>query len=236
MQSEEQIVSEMMRRGTYFKEARAWYQAIYINIIPERAFFLLVGLIAGLTGFFGFVAFTDLMPLVDRPPIVIYAKDIAEDVPYLTRVRQSREPLNEAMTRFFILSYVSNRESYNAADAAVSQAFVAAHSDPSTLNSYLPTVNPQTLRAQLGESGEREVLLQDYALNTKVEPPIATVLFTTTDKVNGQAVQSHWRVTIGFYYTPMIVKEGVDKQYGTAIIETEDPQFQVVNYVREKLP
>ncbi len=238
MDNEDQTVAEMIRNGSYFREARAWYQTVYINIIPDRAFFLLITLLATLTGMCGVIAFTDITPIVPRQPALIPSRDIYADVPSLTRLRADKEHIDVALQRFFIISYINNRESYDAEHASAAKAFISAHADPSVLPEYLSSIdaaNPQSLPNVLGANGARNVRLQSYSLNSAVEPPVATVLFTTTDTINDTTTTTNWRATLAFYYTPIIVKEVVDKQSGETIIQTEDPQFQVVKYDREKL-
>lgn len=238
MASEEQEVAKLMRNGTYFKEAHAWYQTLYIRPISERSFFLVIGLLAGFIGVCGVLSFMALLPIHSRPLMVIASNDIESEVPSITRLRTGQEPVDPAMRRFFLSAYVSTRESYSESNAAANRAFVLAHSDPATVTAYLATMandHPQNPVNVVGAKGRREVEILDVTINDQVEPPIASVRYYVQDTANGQSTRTTWLATVGYYYTPLILKEVVDKDSGETIIATEEPQFQVVQYERQPI-
>jgi len=238
MNKDEQDIAQSVRNGSYFKEALAWYQALYINPVAERAQFLIIGIIASLVGVCGVLAMLRLLPITARPPILLPSSAVYQEIPRITPLRERQEPLNVAMRRFFLVSYVSARESYIAGEFPRAYAFVGAHSDQSVAQEYLVAIsrdNPQSALRQVGDTGKRQIEVQSLVLNEKIDPPIATVTYTQYDTVGEQNTQTLWQAEIVYNYTPLNVKEVVDKDSGETIIETEEPQFQVIKYARQQV-
>ena len=237
MSNEEQEVATLVRSGAYFKEALAWYQTRYIAPIAERAFFLIIAATASLIGLVALIAVMRLMPLSSHPAILIPSPDIYQQVPKIIGLRERTEPLNVAMRKFFLIVYLSERESYKASEFATAAAFVGAHSDPAVGKEYLAAIarqNPQSALHQVGDAGERKVEVRSLSINEKVDPPLATMTYFSYDIVGEQSTRTLWQATVAFNYTPLIVKEVVDKDSGETIIQTEEPQFQVVKYERQQ--
>lgn len=235
--NEDLETAKLVRSGAYYKDALSWYQAVYIGPISERSFFLIIGGLAGLIGLIALASFIALMPIHARPGVLVKNGDVSGQVFSLSPLRARGQSLNDAMLNFYINAYVGARESYVPSQAEVLKAFASAHSDPGTLSSYLAQIdpaNPQSPQRSAGTAGQRLVEPVSISMNKSVEPPIAQVQYYTYDGERGQSPHL-WQVTLGYYYTPMEVKEVVDKDSGQTIIRTEEPQFQVVQYERQPL-
>jgi type IV secretory pathway component VirB8 len=143
------------------------------------------------------------------------------------------------MLRFFVGAYVSARESYSAATYEASLAFVAAHSDEAALKAYVAIydkANPQSPAAILGANGRRMVGIQSIDVNEKTQPPSVTVNFTTELDGVSTASKTRWTAVIQYLYSDFIVTTVTDPETGEETLTTQDPQFQVVNYVLSKAP
>ena len=226
-------VAQLIRNGDYFSDACAWYQTVYIRQIADRAFFLLIGISALLIGGIAILAFFDLLPIVDHHPTLIANPRIDTQQLSIRPLKEKNESIDAAMQRFFITSYIEKRESYRLRGGDLAKAFVAAHSDPVSLQAYLNEIspqNPKSIAAMVGQGNERIAIAGEIEVNEKVEPHVAQANYWVYDIVNGQFVRTQHRATMGFYFTPVGVKEVVDKDTGETIIQTEEPQFQVVQY------
>lgn len=229
----------MIRSGQYFTEARAWYAAMYIGPIAERSFFLIIAALATMIALVGFLAVSGLMPITERPGIIIRSDRIDEVVPHLSRVKPVGTPIEPAMETAFLELYVNKREGYEVSHYVSNYAFVVAHSDQPTGAAYAQMyagTNPQSPAAILGYNGQRIVQVDSIQINDKVEPRTATIAFHT-DLINvaANSATTRWTAQLQYYYTPTIVTPGKDAT-GNATITTQDPQFQVVNYVLTKAP
>lgn len=96
--------------------------------------------------------------------------------------------------------------------------------------------NPQSPAAILGARGSRIVEIQSIAINDTVEPNTATVQFTTELKGTETTSKTRWTATLQYLYSDLTVEPVIDPETGKENITTQDPQFQVVNYVLSQTP
>ena len=228
-----QETAQLIRSGRYFDTAVDWYAAVYISKISERAIFLIVLLLAIVISLLCVGAFSSLTPIVQPRGILLVNTDIDKWKMSISGLRSKDENMDAAMRKFFISTYVASRESHRGATLNASKAFITAHSDPLVMQAYANEIspqNPQNIAAKLGSGGERVVDITDLVVNEKSEPHVANVTFVTHDLLGGQVTSLQRQATLAFYYTPLTVKEVVDKDSGKVIIKTEEPQFQVVQY------
>jgi type IV secretory pathway component VirB8 len=231
--NEAQEIAQMIRSGRYFSDAREWYATVYISQIADRAFFFVVLAVAAVIAFLCIGALGALTPIVAPRFILLSNTDIDKKQLSIYPLRGKEEAMDAAMRRFFISAYVISRESYQPRNAEASKAFVLAHSDPLVAQGYAGAIapgNPDSLPLTLGNGNERTVEVASIIINDKSEPPVANIVFITHDTSGDQVTSVQRRATLAFYYTPLTVKEVVDKDSGDTIIQTEEPQFQVIQY------
>jgi type IV secretory pathway component VirB8 len=238
--SEQAEVTDAIRSGAYFEQSRDWYRTIYIGPIPERTFFLIIALLAGLVAVGSVIALMAFLPITERPPIVLANNQINDVVPQISHIKPNKSaPLNPALMNFFVLNYVTIYETYNAKDYAANFNFIQAHSDAATFAQYATaygSTNPQSPAAILGATGERDVTIDSIDINDKVDPHTAKVNFTTELVGIPTANKTRWTATIQFYYSDLTVTEGKDPTTGETTTTIKDPQFQVVNYAVSQIP
>src|SRR5262245_9442337 len=126
---ENQNIAELVRSGAYFDEARKWYQALYIGPISERTFFLIIAGLAIMVGITGMVAVVLLLPLKERPAILVANERLDDTALDLMRMRPAHAALHSGMREFMLGQYVIRRESYDAVRYSKYYAFIHAHSD-----------------------------------------------------------------------------------------------------------
>jgi type IV secretory pathway component VirB8 len=237
MHDNSQETAQLVESGQYFERARAWYRAIYVAPISERAFFLLVATLASAVALVGFTAVLGLLPLTERPAVLVAAVDVDETVPSLSRVKEKGQPLPQALMHFFIESYVRAREGYAAGDYARNYNFIRAQSDDLAFQAYLATydkANPQSPAAILGSSAQRLVRVHSITVDESKDPKIANVAFSTEIEGRDLPSRTNWTATLQFVYTDLVMAESVDPKTGETQQITEDPQFKVVDYVLTK--
>lgn len=231
---EQQHVNELIRSGSYFEEARRWYQTLYIGPIAERTFFLIVASLAGLVALAGIISVLSLLPIIERPALLIPNDRLSEVALGLKRMRTHYRPIDQAMQEFFVKQYVFMRESYDAVHYPKDYAFIHAHSDKPTFDAYAnsyDTANPESPLVTLGERGQRLVRIHWADVNESSEPKVATVRFSTETIIGDAATIREWTATIGFYYSALAVTPVTDPATGEMRTQTQEPVFKVVNYV-----
>jgi type IV secretory pathway component VirB8 len=234
MDTDSKQIAEMVRSGEYFEQSRQWYRTIYIGPLSERTFFLLISLMAGLVAFFAFVAILAFLPVTDRPPLLVATDRIDETVPHLQELQPKGMPINTALMRFFAKTYVERREGYSADSYARDYYFIKAQSDPIAFKDYLASygsTNPQSPAAILGRQGKRRVTIESIDIRSGSDPKTATVQFSTDVEGTSNPTHAEWTAVLQFYYTDLVVTPVRDLQTNQEIFKTQDPQFQVVNYV-----
>lgn len=233
MKSDDHEATELMRSGAYYDQARKWYKTLYIGPIAERSFFLIVASLAGIVGIVGFFAFVGLMPVTERPGILIANPRIDDTVPNVIRLRNGGEPMNDALRRYYVVQYVLSRESYDAANFAKNSRFVTAYSAGPVAEAYVAAVgptNPRNPAALLGAYGKRQVGIQSVVVNAGADPQTATVKFSTDLVGVGNSTRTQWTATLQFYYSDAVATNVADPETGAETVSMQEPTFQVVNY------
>lgn len=234
MAQENETIADLIRSGAYFKESRAWYQAVYIGPVSERTFFLIIAIMAMVVFAISVMGLRALLPLVDRPKIVIAAGDRPDEVErYLVPLRESRADVNTAIARFFVLTYVGSREGYSAQSYQPNAAFVQAHSNAASFASFSANYsvsNPQSPAAKLGVHGKRVIQMESASIDFKGDSGSATVGFSAQASNGVEHEKSQWTAKLDFTYTGLELASD-EAQKNKAGIVIKDPQFQVVNYV-----
>ncbi len=235
-------IAERIESGEYFKRARVWYQTVYVAPISERSFFLIIALFAGIIALCGFIAVMRLMPMTERPGILIRGENIDDAVPQISKLRERGGDVNQALINFFVATYVERRESYAAEEYDVNYRFIHAQSDTPTFEKYVAgydRANPESPAARLEQTGQRVVTIRSINISPITnfeEPAVATIEFTTRIDGRDSESRTNWTATLQFIYTDLQVIDGVDPKTGKKIEASQDPQFKVVDYVLTKTP
>lgn len=219
--------------GEYFEASRAWYQAIYIGSVSERALFLVIAGMASVVALLAIMSLKALLPITERQGILISASRIDDTVPQMVPLKSQGDSLRHALQNFFLRSYVYKRESYSAADFAANYRFIQAQSDPSVFAEYHALYGEQQVNSPvsiLGATGRRLVTIHSIDINDSVEPNLATVKFSTEVVGVGAGSHANWTAVLQFYYTDLSVVPTVDATTGVRGYRTQDPLFQVVHY------
>ena len=239
MPEQDKQIADAIRSGTYFVQARQWFEAIYIGPISERTFFLIIACLAGLVAFFSLAAVIRFLPITNRDPVLVYATDRPDDV-YMTLVplTEKREPINPAITEFFVTQYVLAREGYFSQTFASNARFVRAQSDVGAYNAYATNYSPSNASspfAGLGEYGQRLITMRSVRIDpVRDGKGTAEVTFTAQTKGLDTASTTNWTAKLDYIYTELTTELVENAQTGDKDLRVSDPQFQVVNYVLQQ--
>ncbi len=236
---EQDEVAAKIADGSYFDEARKWYDILYIGPISERIFFIIITFIAVLITIFATMSVINLLPIKPRIPFVYRAKDFIGEIPHMIRLKAANEESNPALIKYYLKTYVRMRESYNEDRFLMQWAFMQHYNDAKTFQEYDRLTNPNNPRSpirQYGKYADVEVAIQSVTYDKSVTPYRGTVNFSTEVIGNNQKNKTNWTATISFEYTDLKETSYYSEKYGDYVLEYEEPTFRVVSYdVRERL-
>ena len=226
-------LTELIKSGEYYRRAHEWYRAIYIGPISERSFFLIIALMAVTVSAMGFAALMYILPITDRPAIMVTNSRIDDAVPRISRLRPERAELNESLQEFFLENYVARREGYSATQYDGNYRFIQAQSDEASFADYAARYDRNNLNspaAILGSIGSRVVTVNAINIDTSTEPHVAWVSFSTDIVGINNGSHANWTAVLKYYYTEMMVTSVENPITHVELYETQDPQFKVVHY------
>jgi type IV secretory pathway component VirB8 len=237
-------IAESIRNGTYFGDARRWYEAVYIGPISERSFFLIIAILATVVAIFGIVSVKRLMPITKHQAVLIRGGDRAEEVQAsLVELAPKRVPMNPAIAQFFVATYVQLRESYDSRAFTANARFIKGQSNDAAYAAYAAAYDPANAAspfAEMGDVGQRQVVLDSVAIK-KIDTPDnspgrmnATVVFTTESTGVATPTKTRWTANIEFIYTELTTKVVDNAETRQKDLQITDPHFQVVNYVLQQ--
>lgn len=234
MAQDSEQLAEAVRSGEYFEQSRAWYRTVYIGPISERSFYLVVVIIAVLIALMAALALKLFLPVTSRPGILIGNERLFDTMPRLVPLRDKGSDMDRSLVKFFIANYVTKRESYAEGDYVSNYLFVRAQSDEATFAQYASvynSANPNSPAAILGSNGQRVVTLQGFESDFNTPVATARVSFSTELQGIEGGSRANWTAEIKYRYTPLVVTPTIDSTTGRESYRTQDPSFQVVNYV-----
>ncbi|MBY0354752.1 MAG: hypothetical protein K2Q12_03375 [Rickettsiales bacterium] len=228
MQLEDNVIIEELDREAYFNEARSWYSAIYLSVISERYFFIILTTIASLTGLIAVIALLRLLPLNPREPFLYLADNAYEQIPLVKPIKSYRtQDINDALRRFFLVEYVLRREGYSSSTLIQRMNFMRNHSDKVAFGDYAARMdvrNPNSPVQKLGVYANRAITVdtakvQLQPVPNKPEYYQASVSFIADTYGSKENTSAPARADIIFYYKDLIVAQTKDME--------EDKPFQI---------
>ena len=221
MTDESEDLADPVEDTAYFDEARKWYSTVYLSVISERYFFIILTTIAILTGVIALTAIIRLMPINPRAPFLYLADNAYEQVPIIKPIKTYRtQDINDALRRFFIAEYVMQREGYSSSTVSPRLNFVRSHSSKEAFAryaAYMDVRNKNSPVQQLGIYYVKNVSPSSASLEVM---PIegrpnyfrASMPFTVNLAGPGTSRQTIYRADIEFFYKDLIVEQTKDME------------------------
>lgn len=240
MATEHEDIANALEDGSYFAQAREWYNTVYLNPISERVFFIVVTSLAAGVFIMAFLAFVYLLPIKPRIPFVYRTKDIVGTIPNMIRLKEPSEPTNPALIRYYVGTYVSMRESYSEAKFLVNRAFMQHYSDENVFDEYNRQTHPSNPRSPIRRFGKYifvETKIENVVVDRASAGPSKAIIDFSTDEIGPDGrKKAQWTATVAFYYTDLVERDVIDPRTGEITLDYDQPTFQVVSYdVKERL-
>jgi type IV secretion system protein VirB8 len=211
-------IAEMIRSGEYFRDALRWYDEKYHAPIIEKAYSIMITLVAVIATCFAVVGFLRFLPIEESATVVSTASNVEERDFSLQRLSVNTRYTNHALLKYFVNEYVIRRENYSAAMLDRDVKRIKAQSSPEVFKSYSQSLNPSnpqspitrferhTQRSITIDSAQFAAASQSFDAE-KVIPTQATVHFTATVTNAKGAEKSAFKAVVTFSYTPVRVDQ-----------------------------
>lgn len=207
-------ISEKVRSGEYFRDARAVADFDLHEPMSERYVYIFLTILALTILITAVIAWQGLFPLKPRIPFIFITNDIVEDYPHIKSLADyTGENPNSALRRFLISNYVQTREEYDAATFDRNHNAVQKLSTTNVVDAYenfITPTNPESPISLYQRNTIRKInILQIKIPNNAVETDDsgkpkefrASVVFDATlikDDVEGSTTRH--QVDIAFKY------------------------------------
>jgi len=236
MQDEE--LYQRIKDGSYYEDGRDWYSMVYMSLMSERFFFIMLSSLALTALFLAVVSFFSILPL---KPIETFLYENPKGATHFAHLRQLRESkdqsVNAAVRQFMLEHYVTHRESYERAKYGFFVKVVQQNSDDNTFKSYRRTIdrsNPNSPITLYGAASVRTVTIESLRIK-----PVKDEENRYTASVNYAALVrspkgnnvSDWTAEVEFYYKDVSVVDADNTD-----ISPDDPveispmEFKVTDY------
>ncbi len=239
-QPDNEEIATRIREGTYFEEARRWYDVVYLNPISERYFFVVVVVLGVLIFLFSFSGLMGLMPLKPREPFVYPNENMVDLLPRIERLREDADAdVNKVISEYYLAQYVRMREGYYEPEFTKYRRFMQNYSDNAVYNEYNRMIQPSNPRSpvrQYGKHNMRNIDIRQIQVNRAVEPDEAVINFTA-EVITAQGIEkSNWTARVKFFYSGISQQELDAAANGGEDTRLTMPEFQVVGYnVQEQM-
>jgi type IV secretory pathway component VirB8 len=253
-------IAETIESGEFFQESKKWYKVLYLSILTDRCFYIMIMLLAGLSALFGIIGFLQLLPISPTQPLLFPMKDSIRDTPLMSRLRDDiYEPVNLALARYHVDAYVRKREDYDFEKVQSRFRFLKGYSDKATMDAYSRYINPASPRSPINKyqkNASRNIDVTSITvrradgqiINWETQDKgnlIADVYFSARELYPIKVQDSNWRATVEFYYDPLRIKQraptvpemilGLPKEITQPEHKIEPMTFIVTSYSVEEL-
>jgi len=228
-------ITDSIRSGEYFNQARKWYFILFSNPIAERSFYLLTLAVAVFTLLIAATSLVYILPVSEPYAFLLQNNHMDKTIPRIVRLRKdSSESQDVAMMRYFARTYVEQRETYSVDSFELSGKFMANYSDEATYRGYLQlmdTANPSSPRLLFADPWlKRFIEPTSVQLNLDTQPYQALVRFNASIRGNNQTDVVSYTADLRFLYSPLQAVSELDSVTGEKVIRFKQPEFQVVSY------
>lgn len=208
----------------YFAEARSWDFDRAREANKQKRIAYIVGA-GGIAFGLAMLAWHVAAPLRSVEPYVIRVDRQTGAIDVITRLTNTRNiTADEAVNKFFLSTYVREREGWNASAAQEMYRKVLALSVPQEQEKFAAQRRPQNPNSPAALYKAGEVISVAVRNITFINPRVAQIRFTRTTTLPGNVVDqtANWVATINFKY--------VDKPETEAGRLDNPLGFQVVSY------
>lgn len=203
-------LTEKIRSGEYYREARNMYDMEVHDTMAERYFYVLITVLSTLILIISVVAMRSFYPLEVSVPFIYSPNDIVEDRPQMRSLLDYKgEDPSAAVLRFLVKNYVIAHEEYQITNLAQRANSVKSQSAPGVVQEYeqiMDARNPESPVAQYQRHSRRHINVLSLR-PTSDEGTEMEVLYDATVESKTEVKKSHWKANITFRYNGIELDE-----------------------------
>lgn len=226
------FVKSSVKDGSYFKDAFDWYLINYVNPICQRTILVFSTIVASIVLFVLIELIQNSFPLVEEFPVIINAKDQSTYFPHLVAIKPKTKEealtVDEAIAKYLLSVYVSDREGYDFSKAEISDINKKFNriKNTSSIDEYrvfqaiMSRANPESPINNFGKDVVKKIAVTSvnfikkdsegltqkarYFISSRI-PTDAEVRFTATTKVTSisgiSEKKEYFLARISFYFS-----------------------------------
>lgn len=202
-----------VRDGSYFRDARDWYDVCYWSLLTERAWYVVISILGIVFFILAVTAIIKLLPLSPSVSYTYLSKDGVNTVARMRRMEGENEgeDPNVSLRRYLAEEYVERREMYSVARLSGNVLYVYNNSSDAVaaaFRQYMDKSNPRSPVVMYQASTERKVTVFDVLVEKDEEAAgenkyIAYVDFSASLARDGEYVQTFHQAELHFDYTDL---------------------------------
>ncbi len=239
MQDEE--LYQRIKDGTYYKDGREWYSMVYMSLMSERFFFIVLSGLALTTLFFAVVSFFAILPLKPIETFLYENPRGATHFAHLKPLRENQdEDVNHALRQHMLEHYVTHREGYERSKYGFFVKVVQQNSDNAAFQayrSYIDRSNPNSPITLYGAASIRTIEVKSVRITpdeTQANGYIARVNFAAIVRSPKGGNVSDWTAEVNFYYKDVAVIDADNSDRAPDDpVEITPMEFRVTGYRTE---
>jgi type IV secretion system protein VirB8 len=218
-----EALRETIESGAYFENARKWYSELFHTPIAQRSYYIIIILLAVTNVYYAILSFTGVFPIVVPVPFITYSNNVWEDLPRIRRLStDAKEDKNVAVMKFFIASYVENRESYDLSQFELRYRNIWSQSTKEVFDEYknqIDASNPYSFYRQFTNVSKRVIDVDSLEFERTPTISKAHVIFEARviSLATGEEIShSKWRADYSYKYTNFSVDQSLDSNNSVA--------------------
>lgn len=239
MQDEE--LYQRIKDGTYYEDGREWYSVVYMSLMSERFFFIVLSSLALTTLLFAVLSFFAILPL---KPITTFLYENSRGATHFAHLKPLREDndedVNHAVRKYLLKHYVTSRESYERSRYGFYVKVVQQNSDNAAFEVYrrhIDRSNPKSPITLYGAASIRDVEVKSMQITRDEEQEnrySARVKFTALVRSPKGGNVSNWTSEVDFYYKDVEVVDADNSDRAPDDpVEITPMEFRVTGYRTE---
>lgn len=106
-------ITESIKSGEYFKDAREWYSLRYVHPNSHRSFLIMITIASVVMAIISINIFFTFLPLKEVVPIAIELPSKVDQFARLRKIGRQNEDPNESLIKYLIVRYIEAYENYD---------------------------------------------------------------------------------------------------------------------------
>ena len=247
MEFQDKEIKEALKDGSYYTNSRAWYSTLYMSIISERFFYIVLTSIAAVTFLLGIMSLSSFLPIVPAMPFLYESNDVLGSSPRISKVRDNEiQTVDQALRRFFVNKYLLHRENYHSDKITENNNFIVSNSDSKTYSAYyryINSSNPKSPISLYGAGAQKTITIKNINITKDLDNNqknnsnesskyYAKITFISDVAWHDRVERTKWESIINFDYQNIKTTEKSEEEHkktGQAL--TIEPMlFKVTGY------